>query len=395
MPLHTRMTARDPEETHRASTSLELFFDLTFAVAVAQAASSLARGLVTGHGAHALVGFALVFFGIWWAWMNFSWFASAYDTDDVFYRIAVLVQMTGVLILAAGVPRAIGSRDFAVMTVGYVVIRLALVPLWIRAAAAHPAGRRCALRYAAGVSVLQVAWVARLALPDTAATVAFFVLGAAELVVPLWAEAAGRTPWHPGHIAERYGLFTIIVLGESILAATVGVQVALADRNGFGRLAPVVVGGLLIVFGMWWIYFDMPTEQVVQHTRRAFSDRITGAFAWGYGHYLVFAGAAATGTGLTVAIDQVDHHSRLTHLEAGFAITAPVALYVLVVWALHARAKPPGPVRNFAVPVGVALILGSSVTPQPVLLSGIVLALLVAVGVAEHEHQRPVPASTP
>jgi low temperature requirement protein LtrA len=231
MQLVSRMGSRDPDENHRASTPLELFFDLTFAVAISEAASGLHHGLVDGRAHDALLGYPLVFFAIWWAWMNFTWFASAYDTDDALYRVAVLVQMTGVLILAAGVPRAIEGQHFGVMTVGYVVMRLALVAQWLRAAASHPEGRACALRYAVGITVVQVAWVLRLALPSSVSLVAFLVLVAAELAVPLWAEAAGRTAWHPGHIAERYGLFTIIVLGETLLAATVGVSAALDDRD--------------------------------------------------------------------------------------------------------------------------------------------------------------------
>src|ERR1700704_367041 len=114
MQLRARMTPRDPAESHRVATPLELFFDLTFAVAISEAASGLHHGLVAGHVHDALIGFALVFFAIWWAWMNFTWFASAYDTDDALYRVAVLVVMTGVLILAAGVPRVLDRRDFGV-----------------------------------------------------------------------------------------------------------------------------------------------------------------------------------------------------------------------------------------------------------------------------------------
>src|SRR2546423_14236996 len=106
MRLHVPMAGRDPAETHRASTPLELFFDLTFVVAVSQAAAALHHGLVEGHASRALAGFPLVFFGIWWAWMQFTWFASAYDTDDVPYRLAVLLQLRGVLGLAAGAPPA-------------------------------------------------------------------------------------------------------------------------------------------------------------------------------------------------------------------------------------------------------------------------------------------------
>jgi low temperature requirement protein LtrA len=381
MQLHVPMTGRDPDQAHRAATPLELFFDLTFVVAIAQAASSLHHGLVEGHAGDVLLSFPLIFFGIWWAWMNFTWFASAYDTDDAVYRIAVLVQLTGVLVVAAGVPRGLSDHDFGVATFGYVIMRTAMVAQWVRAASSHPDGRRCALRYAAGLATVQVFWVARLALHDGPGLVGFAVLVAVEMAIPYWAESAGRTPWHPGHIAERYGLFTLIVLGESVLSATVGVQVALDSTSSFGELAPVIVGGILIVFFMWWMYFDMPGEQVVARARESFSDQIKGAFLWGYGHYFVFAGAAATGAGLAVAVDQASHHSKLSDTQAGFAITIPVTLFLLAVWTLHYATKTPGPMRTYAVPTGSVLILATSFTPEPVLGTGLILAALVAAAV--------------
>src|SRR5580765_3221676 len=97
---------RDTDEEHRASTPLELFFDLCFVVAVAQASSALHHALGADDISTALVGYPTVFFAIWWAWMNFTWFSSAYDNDDVVYRLTTLVQIAGALILAAGVPRA-------------------------------------------------------------------------------------------------------------------------------------------------------------------------------------------------------------------------------------------------------------------------------------------------
>ena len=381
MQLHALMAGRDPEQTHRAATPLELFFDLTFVVAVAQAAEAFHHGVVEGHAGDVLPVFPLMFFGIWWAWMNFTWFASAYDTDDALYRVAVLVQLTGVLIIAAGVPRAFAEHDFGIATLGYVVMRLAIVGQWLRAAVSHPAGRSCALRYAAGIALAQIGWVARLALPDGVGMVGFVVLMGVELGIPYWAESAGRTPWHPGHIAERYGLFTIIVLGESVLSATVGVQVALDTTSTFGDLAPVIVGGILIVFFMWWLYFDMPGEQVVARARAAFTERLSGPFIWGYGHYLVFASAAAAGAGLAVAVDQATHHSKLTDTEAGFAITVPVTTFLVTVWILHYATKAPGPMRSYAAPVTAVLILASSFTPQPVLGTGLLLASLVAAAV--------------
>jgi len=192
------MMARRPDEEHRTATVLELFFDLCFVVAVAQAAAGLHHQVTDDHIGEGVLGYALVFFAIWWAWMNFSWFASAYDTDDIPYRLTTLVQIAGALILAAGVPRAMDGRDFGVITFGYVVMRLAMVTQWLRAARADAQRRPCCLRYAAGITVMQIGWVARLALSDEGwALAAFAVLAVAELAVPIWAERAAPTPGTP------------------------------------------------------------------------------------------------------------------------------------------------------------------------------------------------------
>ena len=110
------MIARAADEEHRASTPLELLFDLTFVVAVSRAAAELAHDVAAGHVGHAVVAYAMVFFGIWWAWMNFTWFASAYDTDDVGYRLLTLMQMAGVLVYAAGIHDAFADADFVIGT---------------------------------------------------------------------------------------------------------------------------------------------------------------------------------------------------------------------------------------------------------------------------------------
>lgn len=202
------MARRDPSEPHRAATPLELFFDLCFVVAVAQAASGLHHDLNEGLIGSAILDYGLVFFGIWWAWMNFTWFASAYDTDDIGYRLSVFVMMTGALIMAAGIPSGFDDLDFSLVTLGYVVMRLALVPQWIRASRADSARRTTCLRYAIGVSLCQAGWIGAQFLPSNVWLVAFAVLATCELLVPVWAEAASPTPWHPEHISERYGLWS-------------------------------------------------------------------------------------------------------------------------------------------------------------------------------------------
>ncbi|WP_194909326.1 low temperature requirement protein A, partial [Catenulispora rubra] len=159
-PLSQVMARRDPGEAHRASTPLELLFDLCFVVAVAQVGGRLVHAVAQGDAGHGILGYAMIFFAIWWAWMNFTWFATAYDTDDVPYRLVTLVQIVGALILAAGVPRAFDRADYSIVLVGYVVMRLALTTQWLRAARGERGGSRTtALRYAGGVALLQVGWV--------------------------------------------------------------------------------------------------------------------------------------------------------------------------------------------------------------------------------------------
>lgn len=345
------MTGRSTDEQHRVSSPLELLFDLTFVVAIAQVAGQLAHAGVQGHVLDRLPLYLMVFFAIWWAWMNFTWFASAYDTDDVLYRVMTLVQMAGVLVLAAGVPAAYNDENFTAIIVGYIIMRLALVGQWIRAGVEHPEGRTTALRYAAGVASVQVVWIAWGFLPPQFAVPTFLVGALLELVMPLWAEHPRMTSWHPHHIAERYGLFTIIVLGESVSASAAGVQNALA-RSGFsGALVWIAVAGLVLLFALWWLYFLEPAAEGLRARRGARS------FYWGYGHYFVFASLAALGAGLEVAVQAGAAHSSASNTMVEYAMAMPVTVFLLMLYVLHAPLVPEVVIRPVKTVISLALVL--------------------------------------
>src|SRR6266850_5013398 len=199
-----RMGGRDPHEAHRAATPLELLFDLTFATSLSLAASQLADALAAGRFMAALLGFGFASVAICWAWINFSWFSSAYDTDDWVFRIVTMVQMIGVLVLAAGLPRMFsliersGHLDNSVMVLGYVIMRVALVFQWLRAAKGDPARRSVCLTYAATIAIAQVGWVAQIVVPFAApeAIILGVVLVLIEITGPVLAERqADGTPW--------------------------------------------------------------------------------------------------------------------------------------------------------------------------------------------------------
>lgn len=372
--LRTRMTARDTTESHRVSSPLELLFDLTFVVAIAQVAAQLAAAAEEGEILARLGPYCMVFFAIWWAWMNFTWFASAYDTDDVLYRVTTLVQMAGVLVLAAGVPTAFDHGDFTAITIGYLIMRIGLVSQWVRAAIEHPDGRVTALRYAAGITLVQVGWLSRLALPAEWGWWTFVILAALDLSVPLWAERTGKTAWHPHHIAERYGLFTIIVLGESVSASAIGVQKGLADSGVTAALVTIAAAGLVLLFGLWWLYFLEPAAE-------GLASRRGRSFYWGYGHYFVFASLAALGAALEVAVQAGAAHDGAAHgelpdLVVSYAIAVPVAVYLLMLWALHAPLVPEVVIRPLKTSGAVIAVL---LLP---LASGVIGLVGVVVGIA-------------
>ncbi|WP_327433781.1 low temperature requirement protein A [Streptomyces sp. NBC_01236] len=368
------MVGRNPGEPHRSATSLELFFDLCFVVAVAQASTSLRGALEAGDYTGGALRFALIFFTIWWAWMNFTWFASAYDPDDVPYRLTVLVQITGSLVLAAGVRRAFEDGDLHVITLGYVVLRTALAALWLRAALSDPARRKTTLRFAAGVTVCQLGWVGLLLVPVPVRLPGVVAMIVAELSVPVWAQSAGMTPWHPHHIAERYELFTLIVLGESVAAATVAVRSAFERHQGTGSLYALAAGGMLMAYAMWWLYFARPAHTLLATTHQAHRSR----FPWAYGHYLIFASATAEGAGLAAYADHITRHTWASPTAAGAAVTVPAAVFLITVWMVHLRPHQRRLAERIPLPVAAVGILVAARSPAPALLTGVLLAGVVA-----------------
>ncbi|QUC62568.1 low temperature requirement protein A [Streptomyces sp. A2-16] len=369
-----RLTARGRDEAHRVASPLELFFDLCFVVAIAQAGVGLVHAVAEGHAGEGILNYAMLFFAIWWAWMNFTWFASAYDNDDALYRVVTLLQMAGVLVLAAGVSRAFDDHEFLAVWLGYVIMRLALIAQWLRVArSTEGAERTMALRYVFGVLLCQVGWLGLLVLPEGGRPWVFLVMAVLEMCVPPFAERDHPTSWHPHHIAERYGLFTIIVLGETIAAATVAVKSGIDENDALDELLPIAAGGLLIIFAAWWIYFVVPIHGHLRSNRQA--------FLWGYGHYLVFASAAAIGAGLEVAVEQAVGKAHISTLAASASVTLPTALYLLTVWLLHSRYFKVGIAQQLVLPVTALLVICCTFLGDwAVFAAGIVAALAVVTG---------------
>ena len=334
---YARMTGRDPHEKHRAATPLELLFDLVFVVAFSQVGSQMAHYLELGHTPTALLGWWFGTFAVVWAWINYSWLASAYDTDDIFFRLATMVIMIGVLVVALGVPAVFHSidegvyLDNGVMVAGYVIMRVATIALWLRVAAHDEARRRTAMAYVVNISIAQVGWIALIFLNLPIGTTFLFTtaLTLFEMAGPLFAELRfGRTPWHAHHIAERYGLLVIITLGEVILGTILAISAVVEQQGWTLEAALVAFAGVALAFAMWWMYFAIPWGAVIERHRAR-------GFVWGYLQILLFGSLVAVGAGLHVAAYVIAGDAHVDAVFATLSIAIPVLAFEALLFVLY------------------------------------------------------------
>jgi low temperature requirement protein LtrA len=293
--------------------------------------------LASGHVGAGLAGFTFATFSVCWAWINFSWFASAYDTDDWVYRLTTMLQMVGVLVLALGIPRVFSSTaggehvDNRVLVAGYVVMRVAMVIQWLRAATQDPDRQAACLTYASAITAAQVGWVV-IAIVNSSLGVTFLLVAVMigiELTGPLVAEKRmGGTPWHAHHIAERNGLLTIIALGEGVVGTVASLSAVVAEHGWTTDAVLVAIAGTGLTFGMWWLYFVLPAADLL-HAHRERS------FGYGYLHILVFGSIVATGAGLHAAAEAIEHRSAMNAIGTVLAVAVPVGVYVGAVFGTY------------------------------------------------------------
>jgi low temperature requirement protein LtrA len=237
------------------------------------------------------------------------------------------------------------------------VMRVAMVFQWYRAATQDPARRSACLTYLTTILVAQVGWVLLLSVETS--VLGFFLLGLPLIVIevsgPWIAETRkGGTPWHAHHIAERYGLLAIIALGEGVIG-TVASLAAVVEHQGWSLDAALVgVAGTGLTFGMWWVYFLVPSAAILQAHR----ERV---FPWAYGHVLVFAAIAATGAGLHVAAFFIEDQAQIGGVATVLCVAIPVGVFALAVFALHTYLVGEGDPFHVGLLAGTAVVLGAAV----------------------------------
>lgn len=285
------------DEGDRNATWLELFYDLAFVATVAM----LGTRLVADTSLQGWLSYSAYFVLVWWLWASHTFYADRYDTDDLVYRLLAGGQMVALAILAASVSTGPSGSTVA-FAAAYAGARVLLLLLYARAYRFVPATRQLVRGYLTGFGIGAVLWIVSVFVPEPLRFWLWGIALAIDLATPFVVrKAQAAAPLDVSHLPERFGLFTILVLGETIVAVTVGLSHVEWQLN----TTIAGVAGLAIATGIWWIHFDNVDGRVV---RRKGGGKAWQPTVWIYSHLPLAIGIAMIGVGVEHAIVASDSH---------------------------------------------------------------------------------------
>jgi low temperature requirement protein LtrA len=367
-PPRLRTTEEQPGE--RRATWLEIFFDLVFVVAITE----LAHELVLDHSAAGFLRFAALFVPVFVAWQGFSAYADRFDSDDLVQRLVFFLGMLAIAALAVLIDDVAHGEKTTAFALAYVSLRGLMLVLYARAWRAVPDARPLIRRYGLGYGTAVVVWLVSLAFDTPERYALWGAALALELSMPPLSTRLHRTiPTSSSHLPERWALFTMIVIGESIVAVAVGTS----DADWRVSSAAAAVLGFAAVAAVWWLYFDRMDEIVVRGSSPAM-------VVYSYAHLPLLMALAALGAGLRLLIDQAGSD----HLERGAAAALLGSLVLFIVSLVGTRSVTvsAGRRRGIAVKAAAIALLAvlfgvESIVPPPALAgcAALILAALVVV----------------
>ena len=311
-----RLLTLDSESGERHASWLELFFDLVFVLAVAQ----LAQILVKNSDLTGFLKFVVLFIPVWWSWVGYTFYADRFEGNETSYRVLTFAGMLAVAALALTLEGAFTlTGDFPVV-ITYALVRLVLITLYARSAYYIPLARGLSAQFIIGLGIAVLMFVGSLALDPPARYYVWAAAALVELSIPFLNLRATRSiPYDYSHIPERFGLFTIIVLGEAVLATAMGAS-AVSWTPGNIVMASI---GFAMAACIWWINFDFVEDDAIR------SRDLVPRFVYLYGHYFIVVSIVALGVGLEHAIKETgDDH---LHLPTLALVGGGIAAYLLAV----------------------------------------------------------------
>jgi low temperature requirement protein LtrA len=373
------MRTIEGDDEIRHATWLELFFDLVFVVAIAQ----LSNALSADPTLEGFLIFCGLFVPVWWAWVGYTFYADRFDTDDVLHRVLMLAGMFTVGALASVIPSAAEGSTTA-FAVAYVAVRAFVIVLNTRAWFHLPAARPLLNAYIPAFTVAAVLMLVSTAFESPWRYWIWAVALAIDIGTPLASRSRiAQVPIHTSHIPERVGLFTIIVLGETVLAVVIGTSTVNWNLES-GLVAAL---GFALGASLWWLYFDYLDPELL------IGRSIWAGQAYLYSHLPLMAGLIAFGVGVKDAIketDAVELADSTRWILCGGLALAFAALATIHLVSSRSRRDLDVWLRLGVVAVVLALALfGGGLDPLPVL-APIAAAVVATVAAELALHQRHV-----
>ncbi|QCJ46293.1 low temperature requirement protein A [Haloprofundus sp. MHR1] len=386
----------DEGEPVRHATWLELFFDLVFVVAIAELARHLHSNLTPLEVGH----FAVQFLLVWWVWLAYSYYADLYDTTDTFSRLAMIVAMFLVIFLSETVPGGLHGGSFT-FALAIFLLRLFLTGLYLRARSMDIEAKTFHNYWIASDALTTLVWGLSLLVPPPGRYglwIASFVISIAGVFVVYLGFNAVLV--QVSHFPERLGLMTILVLGETIIAVSVGTDLR-TTVAGFNPMGVIIAAfGFSISVSAWWLYFRHFDERLIDRLLRTESDDWLRARERGlvyvFSHYFVHAGIVAAGVGVGAAIEATIHHHAFG-LGGLLALCLGTAAFMLGSGVCHRATPSTIDSRVFRARVGMTAVLCALVLVgemfAPVVLVAVISLVFVAAVV--FEERQPGRKTTP
>lgn len=304
------------EDHKRTETWLELFYDVTFVAVVAALAKRLADDISWTSFAE----FVFLYIPVWWVWLSSTIYNNRFETDDVSHRLFTFLKMLPVGGMAITV--GAGMEEYAAgFAISYIFARLILVYLWFRAGSSNPIARPLTDRYVTGFSISIMLWTISLFVESPYMFVLWGLGLLFDLATPLFTFALqSKMPkLNTSHMHRRFGLFTIILLGEAIIGILHGI-------NELTIVTPGIIAsgifGILLTCSLWWIYFD----DVMQEER--LPDFPWFSF-WIYGHFFMAVGLTAFGAGIINLVKYQEAAFSWLHVDILLAAAMAISLLSL------------------------------------------------------------------
>lgn len=353
-----RLRTVNEADGERRATWLELFFDLVFVVAITE----LAQTLVGDQSVGGFLRFAALFVPVYVAWQGFSFYADRFDTDDLLFRLAIFAAMLAIAAMAVQIGDVARGAHSAGFALAYIVLRSLLLALYARAWRAVPEARPLVRLYGLGYACGVALWVVSLAFPTPWRYVVWVIAQTVELSLPpLSTQLHRRVPTSGSHVPERWALFTLIVIGESVAA------VALTTAGAQWRLDSAIAAmlGFAAVVAIWWLYFDRQASVVLR-------GGAPSVVIYSYAHLPLLMALGAISAGVRLLIERAG--------EAELGIGAATALLGGVVLYLGALVGTRLVAVHGAHRWGLALKLGAAVALLSLLVLKVVLPPLALAG---------------